>query len=127
MQGIEVSPATEHDIESAFSPEDLQPVDEHSIAIAESVTEIRRTAEDYLSRTGYEKQVNPILVAQLSASIARSRQSDMCIEEDGEAMVEISLGYIAQASSLWGQIMGAAKGEGDLQDEDNDRFSAGAD
>lgn len=102
-------------------------MDGHSIAVAESVTEIRRTAEEYLSRTGHEKQVNPILVTQLSVSIARSRQSDMYIPEDGEAMVEMSLGYIAQASSLWGQIMGAAKGKGDLQDEDNDRFSAGAD
>jgi len=80
---------------------------------------IQHTAEDYLTRMKREAQVNPVLLKQFSVNIARSRQSDMCISEYGEAMADISLGYIAQASSLWSQIVGAAKEEGASKNENN--------
>lgn len=89
------------------------------MTVTDAAAEIRRTAESYLDRVGRGEQVNPIFFEQLSVSIARSRQSDRYIAEQGEVMADISLGYIAQASSLWGQIMGAITGEGAHDDENN--------
>lgn len=89
------------------------------MTVTDAAAEIRQTAESYLDRVGCGEQVNPILLKQLSVSIARSRQSDKYIAEQGEVIAYISLGYIAQASSLWGQVMGAITGEGVHDDEDN--------
>lgn len=73
-----------------------------------------------MTRNGCENQVNPVQLEQLSLSIVRSRQSDMYITEQGEIMVNISLQYIAQASSLWNQIMGVITEEGVRDNEYND-------
>lgn len=89
------------------------------MTVTDAAAEIRQSADSYLDRTGHGEQVNPILLKQLSVSIARSRQSDKYIAEQGEVIAYISLGYIAQASSLWGQVMGAITGEGVHDDEDN--------
>lgn len=95
-------------------------MDGRSMTISDDAAEIERTAGAHLTKMGCERQVNPVQLKQLSVSIARSRQSDMYITEQGEMMAYISLSYIAQACSQWGQIMGAIKGEGARDDEDND-------
>ncbi len=107
-----------------FSSAELQAVDKSDLTIEDVVTEIQNTADVYLKQTGRGYQVNPILLKQLSVNIARSRQSDMCITECGEIAVDISVQYIAQASSLWNQVMEETKNEGGTSSHEYDAEDA---
>ncbi len=127
FHGAEIIPASELDIENAFSPEDLQPADDYALAVQEEATEIGCTTKDFLKQRNCEAQVSPVLLRQYAVSIVRSRQSDMRIPEYGEVIANISLGYIAQASSLWGQIAGAANGKGVRTDENDSGDAACSD
>ena len=47
--------------------------------------------------------------AQFAENLVRSRQSDMCILEHGEQMVDLSVRYTSQAIAAWNQIRNILK------------------
>ena len=54
-------------------------------------------------------KIPTVLSAQFAENLVRSRQSDMCILEHGEQMVDLSVRYTSQAIAAWNQIRNILK------------------
>lgn len=77
--------------------------------------------KEYFCQTGNDGKIPEILASQFAKTLARSRQSDCQITENGEPMVEISINYTSCAVESWRLIRNILEVD---NDENNNRFSA---
>ena len=77
--------------------------------------------KEYFCQTGNDGKIPEILASQFAKTLARSRQSDCQITENGEPMVEMSINYTSCAVESWRLIRNILEVD---NDENNNRVSA---
>lgn len=101
-----VSDAQMHDV--SFESDFENP--EFFGSIRAETENLMKSESEYFKRTGNGENVPVNMTVQFAENLARSRQSDMCISEFGEPMVEISVKYTSQAIDAWRHIKNLLKG-----------------
>lgn len=78
-------------------------------SIYSEAKKLMQSEKVYFNRVGNGKKIPTVLSAQFAENLVRSRQSDMCILEHGEQMVDLSVRYTSQAIAAWNQIRNILK------------------
>lgn len=62
-------------------------------SVKSETEKLMKSGETYLSQNNGSEKIPGIISAQFAENLARSRQTDMCISEFGELMVDLSVKY----------------------------------
>lgn len=79
-------------------------------SIKSETQKLMQSEYEYFNQTESGAGIPAVLSAQFAENIARSRQSDRCISECGELMVNLSVKYTSQAVNVWNQIKNLLEG-----------------